>query len=81
MSEHPKFRDHVDRESESVAWQAPDGTRFFVYRTDKGYSLYSAEEFGDEDQSYYFADSEGHVFFQEEPVGWIIPVEVRERAV
>jgi len=80
MTEHPKFRDHVDRESKSVAWQAPDGTKFFVYRTEKGFSLYSAEEFGDEGLAYYFADLEGHVFFQEEPAGWTIPADVLERA-
>ena len=80
MTEHPRFRDHVDRESISVAWRAPDGTEFFVYRTEKGFDLCSAEEYGDEDRSDYHADLEGRVFFRQQRVGWQIPDEVLREA-
>ena len=72
-------RGSFDRETEAVAWQAPDGREFLVCGTAAGYALRSPTAWESDDDVEFEADMEGLVYFQGEPVGWRIPVEVLRR--
>ncbi len=75
-----RYRFPYDRESESVAWLAPDGRRFLVCGTEHGYALRSPDDWESDDEVEFEADASGAVFFRGEPVGWKIPGSILRRA-
>jgi hypothetical protein len=79
-AETPRYRDDFDRESESIAWQAPDGSRFLVSGTEQGFALRSPDDWESDDEVEFEADVSGRVYFRGEPVGWKIPASVLSRA-
>jgi hypothetical protein len=74
-----RYRGSYDRETEVVAWRAPDGREFLVCGTDDGYALRSPGAWESDDRVEFEADMEGQVFFEGESVGWRIPPEILHR--
>lgn len=74
-----RYPDPFDRETEAVAWRAPDGRRFLICGTDSGYALRSPDDWESDDAVEFEADPDGNVFFAGERVGWRIPREVLRR--
>ena len=79
MGTIPTYRDHFDRETQAVGWNAPDGRRFLVCGTEQGYALRSPDDWESDDSVEFEADLDGNVFFDGERVGWKIPREVLRR--
>ena len=77
----PRYRDEFDRETQAVAWRAPDGRVFLVCGTGEGYALRSPEEWESDDSVEFVADPEGDVYFEGDRVGWNIPRGVLEKTV
>ena len=75
-----RYRDEFDRETQAIAWKAPDGREFLVCGTEGGYALRSPEDWESDDVVEFEADSDGNVFCDGEPVGWRIPRQVLDRA-
>ena len=76
MGDAPRYRDEFDRETQAVAWRAPDGRVFLVSGTGEGYGLRSPDEWESDDSLEFVADPDGNVFFEGESVGWKIPRDI-----
>ena len=79
MNRITRYHDDFDRESQSVAWQAPDGRRFLISGTEQGYALRSPDDWESDEEVEFEADVNGTVFFRGERVGWKIPASVLRR--
>ena len=75
-----RYRDDFDRESESIAWRAPDGRRFLISGTEQGFALRSPDDWESDDEVEFEADVHGKVYFRGEPVGWKIPASLLRQA-
>ena len=74
-----RYRGSFDRETEVVAWRAPDGREYLVCGTADGYALRGPAAWESDDRVDFEADMDGRVFFEGEPVGWRIPREILRR--
>ena len=79
MAESARYRDRYDRETEAVAWKAPDGRQFFVCGTDRGFALRSPDDWESDTELQYEADAQGNVYLDGERTGWRIPQAVLQR--
>lgn len=75
----PRLRDEFDRETQTVAWRAPDGREFLVCGTASGFALRCPTDWESDDVVDFEADSSGNVFCEGQPVGWRIPASVLRR--
>lgn len=76
-----RYREPFDRETQVVAWRAPDGREFLVCGTESGYALRSPEEWESDDALEFEADMDGNVFYGGQAVGWKVPRDVLRRTV
>lgn len=76
-----RYREPFDRETQVVAWRAPDGREFLVCGTGSGYALRLPGGWESDDFVDFEADMNGVVYCDGEKVGWQIPRAVLRRTL